>query len=40
VIPFLPDTNAFSVLFRRRDEGLLAPAGRKKRTGREARSSD
>lgn len=22
--PFLPDTNAFSVLFRRRDEGLLA----------------
>jgi len=24
VIPFLPDTNAFSVLFRRRDEGLLA----------------
>lgn len=24
MIPFLPDTNAFSVLFRRRDEGLLA----------------
>jgi tRNA(fMet)-specific endonuclease VapC len=24
VSPFLPDTNAFSVFFRRRDEGLLA----------------
>jgi len=24
VTPFLPDTNAFSVFFRRRDEGLLA----------------